>query len=101
MCRNLGSAFVGVHRSLAPVYYIVVDPVLHKRSLVGCSEDALIIRFVLGKEQLYIPLAVEMVRTQNLMLSFDRGDTLRVGDLLYVRSSGWPGNPLRPVVSEP
>ena len=63
--------FSRVHRILAAVHYIVIDPVLDKGSLVGCSEDALIIRLVFSKEQLYIAFAVKMVRTRHLMLSGD------------------------------
>ncbi len=60
---HLGSGLLGVHCFLLAQHHAVVDAVFDVWGLVGRAENALVVGFVVGKEQRHLALAVEGVLT--------------------------------------
>jgi hypothetical protein len=59
MRRGFGSGLFGVHRLPGAVYGVVVDAVFDIGRAIFDAVEPLVVGFVLGEQQLRLPLAVE------------------------------------------
>ena len=61
-------AVVIINGTRPPVDYVLMEAVLDVRALVLLSRDSLTIGFVLGKEKLWFPIAVEINVTESAVI---------------------------------
>ncbi len=90
---RLRSRLVGVHRVEAAVHDVLVERVLHVGSGVRRSEQALVVRFVLGEEERRCAFAPELPRPERRVLGDDRARRTRAHRPLLL--------PVPPHVAEP
>src|SRR5262245_63354864 len=76
MGGGFGSDALWIHCLVAPVNYIIIDPIFHIAGRIGRTENSLLVGFVLGKKQRWRSFAIKKPLAQFRMRSRDDAHTM-------------------------